>query len=213
VAPTSTPIPELIGGHVALDLVNTISWRLDDDRRRDNLPDFPALIRWCQRAGLLDNPVTQQLLAAASAHPPIAQHALHDACALREHLHELLAPLSEDGAPADTLTAPPDLRRVLLDALTHSELTGTPMRWQLTPQRPVDIPRLLTLHALDLLQTQQLRLIRQCHGPGCGWLFLDRTRSHTRRWCSSRDCGNRDRARRHYARHVKQLPQPGKPTQ
>ncbi|MFD9792685.1 CGNR zinc finger domain-containing protein [Streptomyces sp. NPDC059070] len=29
---------------------------------------------------------------------------------------------------------------------------------------------------------------------------MDRTRGGTRRWCSSGDCGNRDRARRHYAR-------------
>ncbi|MFJ9034356.1 CGNR zinc finger domain-containing protein [Streptomyces sp. NPDC102274] len=29
---------------------------------------------------------------------------------------------------------------------------------------------------------------------------LDRSRSGTRRWCSSGDCGNRDRVRRHYSR-------------
>jgi predicted RNA-binding Zn ribbon-like protein len=52
------------------------------------------------------------------------------------------------------------------------------------------------------LQSSQLHLIRTCQGPGCGWMFLDRTRSHTRRWCSSGDCGNRDRARRHYARQA-----------
>ncbi|MFD3657498.1 CGNR zinc finger domain-containing protein [Streptomyces sp. NPDC058620] len=44
--------------------------------------------------------------------------------------------------------------------------------------------------------------MRRCDGPGRGWFFLDRTRSSSRRWCSSGDCGNRDRARarRHYAR-------------
>ncbi|MEU2109343.1 CGNR zinc finger domain-containing protein [Streptomyces sp. NPDC019507] len=42
--------------------------------------------------------------------------------------------------------------------------------------------------------------LRLCQGPGCGWLFLDRGRSHSRRRCSSGDCGERDRARRHYAR-------------
>ncbi|MBV8733872.1 MAG: CGNR zinc finger domain-containing protein [Solirubrobacterales bacterium] len=31
-------------------------------------------------------------------------------------------------------------------------------------------------------------------------MFLDSTRNHSRRWCSSGDCGNRARARRHYAR-------------
>jgi len=35
---------------------------------------------------------------------------------------------------------------------------------------------------------------------GCGWLFVDRTRNGSRRWCISALCGNRDKARRHYQR-------------
>jgi predicted RNA-binding Zn ribbon-like protein len=93
------------------------------------------------------------------------------------------------------------LHFLLLEALSHSDLIGPPMRWQVTPRRPADIPRLLALQTLDLLQSPKSHLIRRCHGAGCGWFFLDCTRSHTRRWCSSSDCGNRDRARRHYARH------------
>ena len=205
-ATPSAPPLELIGGHLALDLVNTVSWRLDNDRRRDNLADFPALTRWCQRAGLLTGVATQQLLTAASEHPQSAEQALRGTRSLREHLHTLLASLVDHSEAPDAVTAPPGLHRLLLDALAHSDLTGAPMRWQLIPQQPADIPRLLALEALDLLQTPQLHLTRRCHGVGCGWLFLDRTRSHTRRWCSSSDCGNRDRARRHYARHHDQTP-------
>jgi predicted RNA-binding Zn ribbon-like protein len=208
---TGAPAPGLIGGHAALDLVNTVSWRLDTSRRRDNLPDFAALARWCHRAGLLCQATAQELLDAAAGHPRTARQALHDASALREHLHALLAPLADDGGPPAAAAAPPSLHALLLDALARSDLTGLPMRWQLIPHQPADIPRLLALQALDLLQFPHLHLIRQCGGPGCGWLFLDRTRSHTRRWCSSSDCGNRDRARRHYARH-RDLTQPGTPT-
>jgi predicted RNA-binding Zn ribbon-like protein len=50
------------------------------------------------------------------------------------------------------------------------------------------------------LQTMPADRLRRCDDQGCGWLFLDTTRNHSRRWCSSRDCGNRDRARRHYTR-------------
>ncbi|WP_311774685.1 CGNR zinc finger domain-containing protein [Streptomyces sp. AK010] len=52
----------------------------------------------------------------------------------------------------------------------------------------------------DLLTGDGLGRIRRCAGPGCGWFFLDRSRSGTRRWCSSDDCGNRDRARSHCSR-------------
>jgi predicted RNA-binding Zn ribbon-like protein len=202
----SSPRPELIGGHIALDLVNTVSWRLDNERRRDNLPDFPALARWCYRVGLLGDAGTHELLTAASGHPQLAQQACHDARVLREHLHELLTPLVDDSEPPDTIVTPSALHNLLVDALARSDLTGVPMRWQLTAYRPADLPPLLALQVLDLLQTPQLHLVRQCHDDSCGWLFLDRTRNHTRRWCSSSDCGNRDRARRHYARHRDQTP-------
>nr|WP_264085191.1 CGNR zinc finger domain-containing protein [Kibdelosporangium phytohabitans] len=43
-------------------------------------------------------------------------------------------------------------------------------------------------------------MVGECSGPGCGWLFIDRTRNRSRQWCSSKDCGNRERARRHYRR-------------
>ncbi len=211
--PAAGPPAPLIGGHAALDLVNTVSWRLDASRRRDNLPDFAALARWCHRAGLLGQDTARELLDAAADHPRTARQARRDASALREHLHALLAPLADDGgpaAPAAPAAVPPSLHALLLDALARSDLTGLPMRWQLVPHQPADIPRLLALQALDLLQSPHLDLIRLCGGPGCGWLFLDRTRSHTRRWCSSSDCGNRDRARRHYARH-RDLTQPQAP--
>lgn len=199
--PTSTPAPSLIGGHVALDLVNTVSWRLDTDRRRDNLHDYAAVIGWCQHAGLLDSGQSHRLLAAAPGQPRLTEQTVHDVRALREDTYTLLASLVDDGEPPRVVVASPGLHASLVDALAHSELIGPPMRWQLTPNQHPGIPRLLALQVLDLLQSPQLPLLRRCHGPGCGWLFLDRTRSHTRRWCSSGDCGNRERARRHYTRH------------
>ena len=210
---TSTRAPDLVGGHVALDLVNTVSWRLDTNRWRDHLPDYAALVGWCERAGLLDPGTARRLLAAAPGHPRLAQQTVHDVRTLREHSHTLFASLVDDGEPARGVVTPPGLRVLLLDALARSELIGPPMRWQLTADQPADIPRLLALQVLDLLQSPDLPLLRRCHGPACGWLFIDRTRSHTRRWCSSSDCGNRARARRHYTRHRDQpKPKPRTPT-
>ncbi|ALO06597.1 hypothetical protein AQF52_1001 [Streptomyces venezuelae] len=67
-------------------------------------------------------------------------------------------------------------------------------------ERLADLGHTLALQAETLLSGPGLERIRRCGGPGCGWFFLDRSRSGTRRWCSSGDCGNRDRDRRHYAR-------------
>ena len=32
-----------------------------------------------------------------------------------------------------------------------------------------------------------------------GWMFLDESRNASRKWCDSRDCGNRERVRKHLA--------------
>jgi predicted RNA-binding Zn ribbon-like protein len=56
----------------------------------------------------------------------------------------------------------------------------------------------MTLSAADLLTTPSVERVRQC--PGCGWLFLDESRNHSRTWCDMRICGNRAKAQRHYER-------------
>ena len=79
------------------------------------------------------------------------------------------------------------MHRAFADAVTTSSLAGTPARWNLEARAPPD----LTLHALDLVQTMPRERLRRCDDDGCGWLFLDTTRNHSRRWCRSGDCGNR----------------------
>jgi predicted RNA-binding Zn ribbon-like protein len=52
----------------------------------------------------------------------------------------------------------------------------------------------------DLICNQDFRLIRACEGSACVLLFLDRTKAHSRRWCSMAVCGNRAKAAAHRAR-------------
>jgi predicted RNA-binding Zn ribbon-like protein len=59
----------------------------------------------------------------------------------------------------------------------------------------------VTRSAADVLMKDDPARVRMCESPdGCGWLFYDETRNGTRRWCSMKDCGNRAKARRHYAK-------------
>ncbi len=39
--------------------------------------------------------------------------------------------------------------------------------------------------------------VRRCGNPRCRLIFLDLSRNHSRRWCDTAGCGNRDRVRRH----------------
>lgn len=33
--------------------------------------------------------------------------------------------------------------------------------------------------------------VKACPGPDCGWVFVDRSRNGSRRWCQMAECGNR----------------------
>ena len=52
--------------------------------------------------------------------------------------------------------------------------------------------------AVDLLRTLDVDHLKTCPlvDGGCGWLFLDRSRNSSRRWCSMDDCGAKAKARR-----------------
>jgi len=71
-----------------------------------------------------------------------------------------------------------------------------------TVERPRDLADLIAVHALRFLQEVERDRIRQCADDACGWLFVDRSRNNSRRWCDSTDCGNRNRVRRHYRRRT-----------
>ena len=52
----------------------------------------------------------------------------------------------------------------------------------------------------DTLSGGETARIKFCRNNNCRWLFYDATKARTRRWCSSKSCGNRERVRRSRAR-------------
>ncbi|WP_328492185.1 CGNR zinc finger domain-containing protein [Streptomyces sp. NBC_00414] len=188
----------LIGGHVVLDFANTIAWRLDERRTVDRVSDPAALLAWTGAAGLLDADRVESLLAVTEDDPDSAADMLRAARRLRAALHHLLDS-AVDGRPPrrEDLT---EVRRRFLDAWHRAEFASAlPLRPASDVTVPEDVVRLLALEAAELL-SGPLANLRRCQGPGCGWFFLDRSRSHTRQWCRTGDCGNRERVRRHYER-------------
>ena len=51
---------------------------------------------------------------------------------------------------------------------------------------------LLSLRALSQADLP----LKRCHNPACHWLFIDRSKNHTRQWCEMGVCGNRAKAAR-----------------
>ena len=82
------------------------------------------------------------------------------------------------------------------------QATGSPA-WAWVEHDPPDLDRVLwpaVVSAAELLTSTELDRVRECAGERCAWLFLDHSKNQSRRWCDMTVCGNRTKARRHYAR-------------
>jgi predicted RNA-binding Zn ribbon-like protein len=62
----------------------------------------------------------------------------------------------------------------------------------------------LARSAATLLTSAERLLVRQCESTSCSWLFVDTTKNHSRVWCRTTICGNKDRARRYRQRQHRQ---------
>jgi predicted RNA-binding Zn ribbon-like protein len=193
-----------IGGHLALDLCNTLSWRLAPARRVDRLRSPHDLIDWFGAVSALAAADRDRLTQSATDHPRAAEKALQDGKLLRDAGIRIID-AQLDGVLADPAarTADVDListawRRALAVASTSAQL---PWRWQVEPTDPASLVHVLALSVADLLHQPDQSRLRRCDGEGCGWLFLDTTRNHSRRWCDPLDCGNRARVRSYTQRH------------
>ncbi|MDW4897128.1 CGNR zinc finger domain-containing protein [Streptomyces californicus] len=189
----------LVGGHPVLDFANTVAWRLDPARTADRVRGVEAWARWAVAAGLLTADRAEALLRAEVADSTPSTGATAGLLDLRAALWPVLDALVEDEEPPAAEWEA--LRRRMVLAREDAALPPAfPLRWRPGTDRLDDLRHVLALRTEDLLSGDGLGRVRRCEGPGCGWFFLDRSRSGTRRWCSSQDCGNRDRARRHYSR-------------
>ena len=185
---------------VPLRLVNTVGWRFDPARRVDRLPDTEALLAWAVTAGVLS---AEEARALAGQPPAGLEAELGRTRDLRESAFDALAAHVEGRPPPPAATA--IVHRRFVAAVRDARPSRTlPLTWELAvadgpPERVVS--HRLALAVAGLLASPDLALLGRCANEPCGWLFLDRSRSRTRRYCSSSGCGNSERARRHYARH------------
>lgn len=180
-----------ISGHPALDLINTVEWRLNPDRLEEDLIDFGDLLRWGRQVGLLTEAEFRVLRATASEAPLAAAKEFARVHALREGLYATLFGAGDPGVVA----------REYAEAVRHGRLERMEVNWGWRAPVDLTLPRFrIALEAFDLLNRGDISSLGQCQDAECGWVFLDSSPRHNRRWCVAADCGNRNRARDFYRR-------------
>jgi predicted RNA-binding Zn ribbon-like protein len=196
---------KLRGGVVCLDFVNTAGSRLTD-RPSEYLLSYEDLLDWGRQAGLLAPEKTEDLSRQAALDPEGARETLSRALTLREAIHRLISwAVAGEAKDESDLSA---LNRELSIALSRLRVipAGGAYGWGWDRSQDdggslLDSPLWpVAQSAAELLTSPKLARVKVCAGEGCGWVFLDESRNGSRRWCDSRDCGNRERVRRHLAR-------------
>ena len=192
---------ELIGGHPALDLVNTLDWRFRDSGPEELLENYPDLLRFTEQSALLSTAQSRRISRAASQSD--AARVLGKTRELREALAETFYAML-DGRRSST-AALGVLEVFFRNAARHQTLSasGERFNWEwVRPSESSELPLwVLSCSAEKLITSEGMQRVRACGNPGCRWLFLDTSKNHTRRWCDMKICGNRMKARRFKAQH------------
>ena len=197
--------PQVVGGTLAVDLVNTVGFRgRTGAARQERLSPTPSS---CTGRGTRAPSPPRRCLACsppggATRRRPPRRWGVRWRCARR------WPGSSRRGrrAPPTSRSSRPPWPR------PGAQATGGgagQLRWDEEVPRRTRRARAAQLmrpiwpvvwDAAALLSSPRRAAVHGCGDGECGWMFLDTSRGHTRRWCSMEDCGNRAKARRHYRR-------------
>jgi len=210
----SATVP-LVGGHPALDLVNTVAPREmlpDGSRPADFLTSPAALLTWAGRAGFADLAESGLIVQAWRRNPGAGAAALDAVRDLRDSLYitlldaAALVPQHPDIAAAArqrlhdrwVAAAGRSALRSGHDATRPGPAVPAPPRLEIGTAPELQIQDRAAAAAMELLLTADYERLRRCppQEGGCGWLVLDQSRNGSRRWCQMADCGSAAKSRR-----------------
>ena len=196
--------PLLVGPYpedLCLGFVNALSWR-GRSESVETLHSAADLFNWIERSEVLPRISIAEARNWARDHGKQAAQGFASAIAVREALFAIFSAIA-----AGTDVARKDFQ-ILATALargphrTRLVPTANGYAWS-GPARRITIDEVLApilWSAGDLLVRARERRIRCCANDECLWLFIDHSKTNSRRWCDMQSCGNRAKAQRHYAR-------------
>lgn len=191
---------------LCLDFANTVEWHASDHPQK-SLADYGDLLEWSRTRGILDSAEATTLATKTNEDNAFGRETVEEADTLREAIYHIFSSTSHerplDKKDLETLNA--HLAKGMSRARIGVE--GGRFRWgwdsEGTPPDMMLWP--IAKSAAELLTSERLPQVKECANEedGCGWLFLDTSRSGNRVWCSMRSCGNRMKFRKYYAKHNK----------
>jgi predicted RNA-binding Zn ribbon-like protein len=191
---------QLVAGHLALDFANSLDNRYDPARRLELLSDYERFVAFARQSGILTASQARKLLSETGE--ASAAEALTLILELREAMYFLfLAVITKSAPPRKAFET---FNQWLAEARSAQTLTWEKgsFNWRFEPAIKTPLAPLypILFAAADLLTSTDLAFVRECGDETCRWLFLDRSKNHSRRWCDMKVCGNRAKAERFHSR-------------
>ena len=192
---------DLIGGAVCLDFVNTGSARTEGPFK-ERLHAYDDLLVWAERAEVISADEAADLARLAAAKPTEAELVLERGRQLREAVYRVFSGQArgESPKPADLALLSAEQAAAAANRVLTVNEGRVEFGWR------IDTPNLerplwsVAQSAADLLTASECTRVKECGTDNCNWLFLDASKNKSRRWCEMKECGNRAKARRHYAK-------------
>jgi len=191
----------IVGGNLALDLMNTQNGPAGGPPEDDVLHGYADLLAWGHHVGMLSDADADRLLRRSRRHPDAARATFDRAVATRGYLYELFDAVSRDVPPPQRAIA--RLQHDEAEGLTHAELVTVDGGFAWSWAQDADLTRPLwpIIHAAStLLIDGPLDRVKGC--ASCRFHFLDESKNRSRRWCSMDDCGTADKMRKYMARRA-----------
>jgi predicted RNA-binding Zn ribbon-like protein len=192
-----------VGGALCLDFINTVDLHAPDAAPTfDYLaPGYANLLAWSSHAGTVDEQTHASLLRLARKDgrqaAAVRQRAIHLREALVRIVHALRWDEPQPLAAMDAFSLELDLARARQRLIMRDGY----LTWEFSEENALDaILWPIAISAIDLLGTDAVRRIGECEGTACDWLFIDTSKNHSRRFCSTTGCGNAARIRRYRTR-------------
>lgn len=190
---------EVVGGHPAVDFVNTVhDWTRTPPP--DYLHDYTDLLHWARRVDLI-GPNGEWHLGRSGA--AARSRAFGRALALRAELRALFVAIVRGAAWPDS--ALQSLDELVKETVRWRHMQAEDGRlccsWDFSGAPPEAVLGPVAWKAAELLESGPLERLRECPGEHCGWLFLDTSKNRSRTWCSMKTCGNTAKVRRFRKRH------------
>ncbi|HEX7719770.1 MAG TPA: CGNR zinc finger domain-containing protein [Woeseiaceae bacterium] len=196
---------EAVGGHLAIDFVNTVEYWRGQQHGFDYLENFEALLRWHRLADVIG---ARDARLLSSGGQPAQAETHRQAIQLRATLHGILDALANRQSPSAGLLDRfnSDANRIIRETVAWRRLKAQgrdfSVKWDFNNAPPQALLGPLVWQSLELLEHGRLDRIKACPvAEGCGWLFLDLSKNRSRTWCSMKTCGNTAKVRRFRARH------------